>query len=96
MPIDDDLLELKVKDLEIKLKSLEQERHEIKEILNNLSDIKKIEHKTQSMDEGGMKTATTIVMKDPIDKTTGSEITVIRRQEIYDTNVSRADDILNS
>ncbi len=95
MPVDDQLLEDKIQELNVVITDLHRQRKELETITRALRNITKYEEKIHETDEDGNPTIR-VEMRIPKDKSLGVEISVARRQQIYDSMIAKADALLNA
>jgi hypothetical protein len=92
MPIVEQTIEDKIRELNIRMSSLNQQRREIHQIVETLQSIKQVETMEQLV-EGSEVIEKQLSI--PIDKGTGKKYSTARRQEVYDAQLIKADAILN-
>jgi len=91
MPIDDTLLQTKIIDLQVRSRELRSKHKAVQEAITQLQII--IQKEEEQVDPTD-STKTIKVPVDIVDEGTSKKMAVIRRQEIYDIWMPKADIIL--
>ncbi len=95
MPVDDKLLEDKIQELSVKISSLNSQKKELENIMASLARIQLIKERIHEVDADGQP-VTRIELREPKDGSLGETLSVARRQQIYDSMVTKADTLLNA
>lgn len=89
MPVDDAVLETEIARAQVEYQTVSDKEHKLRNILRNFESIKKITQKIPNT-SGGFD----VVEKIPLDKGTGKELTVARRDNIFNENKTLLDAVL--